>query len=287
LDGLKKTLDGLYETYAVGFLSTDPLELVRRYEDPKDQEIVGFVAAVLSLGRTELIRRAVGEVLHRMGASPFRFVAAFDPVPKLRDRGVFDGFVYRFYRGRDVGLLVWWLKQVIDQKGSIQSFFLEGYDEEEDDVGPALSRFVRRMLALETEPFYGALPLKGVGVRRFLSDPLDGSGCKRLNLFLRWMVRRDGLDLGLWQEVSPSKLVIPLDTHVARIGRRIGLTRRSSNDWRTALEITETLRRFDPYDPVKYDFALCRVGMLNVCPAVPDREGCSDCPVFRFCEVSG
>ena len=186
-----------------------------------------------------------------------------------------------------MGLLIWWLNQIIREEGSIRSFFLRGYNERDEDIGPSLSRFVRAIRELEREPFYPSLPFRGSGIHHFLADPSDGSGCKRLNLFLRWMVRRDGLDLGLWQEVSPSKLVIPLDTHVSRIGRRIGLTKRRSPGWRMALEITETLRGFDPQDPVKYDFALCRVGMLNSCPAVPDRAGCSPCPVFRFCEVSG
>lgn len=280
---LKKTLDELYITYHRDYLSSDPLELVRGYKDPRDQELVGFIAAFLALGRTDLIKNAVRSILERMGGSPHRFIRSFDPT---KDGEVFNGFVYRFYRGRDVGLLVWWLKQILQGEGSIKAFFLRRYDESDENIGPSLSRFVRAILKLETEPFYPFLPRRGLGVRHWLADPSDGSGCKRLNLFLRWMIRCDGLDLGLWPEVLSSQLVIPLDTYIARIGRRIGLTKRASPDWKMALEITESLKKFDPQDPVKYDFALCRVGMLNGCPVKPNTLVCSSCPLFLFCKIS-
>jgi uncharacterized protein (TIGR02757 family) len=280
---LKKTLDELYVTYHMDYLSSDPLELVREYKDPRDQELVGFIAALLALGRADLIKNAVRSILERMGGSPHRFIRSFDP---SKDGEVFNGFVYRFYRGRNVGLLVWWLKQILQGEGSIKAFFLRRYGESDENIGPSLSRFVRAILKLETEPFYPFLPRRGSGVRHWLADPSDGSGCKRLNLFLRWMVRCDGLDLGLWPEVSSSQLVIPLDTHIARIGRRIGLTKRASPDWKMALEITESLKKFDSQDPVKYDFALCRVGMLNGCPVKPNPVVCSSCPLFLFCENS-
>lgn len=280
---LKATLDALYATYHTDYLSTDPLEIARRYDDPGDQEIVGFIAAALALGRVDPMRKAIQDLLLRIGPSPSRFVEAFDP---SRDSAAFDGFVYRFYRNRDVALLVWWLKQILQEASSLRAFFLRQYDETESNIGPSLSRFVRAVLALKTKPLLPSLLPRGSGIRHFLADPSDGSGCKRLNLFLRWMVRRDGLDLGLWQEVSPTKLIIPLDTHVARIGQRIGLTQRTSPDWKMAVEITETLRRFDPNDPVKYDFALCRVGMLHTCPSEPNRSKCEPCPVFRFCKVA-
>ena len=159
---------------------------------------------------------------------------------------------------------------------------MKGYEEGDDHIGPSLSRFVRRILALATEPFYPSIS-KGTGIRHFLADPTDGSGCKRLNLFLRWMVRKDGIDLGLWKEVSAAKLIIPLDTHLIRLGTRLGLTTRKSPDWKMAVEITEALRGCDPDDPVKYDFALCTVGKLHACPARPDENRCRDCPVMPCC----
>ena len=280
LMSLKQTLNAIYDSYSVDYLNTDPLDTFRRYDDPRDQEIAGFIAAVFSLGRADLIKKAVRDLFERMGDSPFRFVSTFHP---SRDEKVFDGFVYRFYKDRDVGLLIWWLKQILDGFGSLKAFFLKGYNEKDEHIGPSLSRFVQAIQNLETNPFYPSLPEKGSGASHWLTDPKDGSGCKRLNLFLRWMVRHDNLDLGLWKEVSPSQLVIPLYTYIARIGRRIGLTKRASADWKMAVEITESLKRFDPHDPVKYDFALCRVGMLYGCSVTPEEEACKSCPLRRFC----
>lgn len=258
----------------------DPLEIVRAYTDPADQEIAGFIAASLALGRADLIRAAVRGVLGRMGPSPRRFVETFDPATGVSP---FQGFVYRFYRPLDIALLVWWMRQMVETGGGIGGFFMEGFHPDDPDIGPSLSRFVQAVFKLETRPVCPSLPEKGSGIRHFLADPADGSGCKRLNLFLRWMVRRDALDLGIWKDVSPSKLIIPLDTHVARLGKRLGLTRRSSPDWKMAVEITEGLRRFDPADPVKYDFALCTVGKLQACPDVFDEDSCKQCPVRTCC----
>ena len=279
---LQKTLDRLYEMYRADHLSMDPLEIVRRYDDPADQEIVGFIAAALALGRAELIRSAVEDVLERMRQLPRCFVETFDPG---KDVGAFQGFNYRFYREQDMVLLVWWMRQMLEVGGSIGGFFLKGYDPYEEDIGQSLSRFVKSVLTLKTTPVCDALPEKGSGIRHFLADPSDGSGCKRLNLYLRWMVRCDALDLGIWEEVSPAKLIIPLDTHIARLGKRLGLTRRANPDWKMAVEITEHLRRFDPKDPVKYDFALCTVGKRQACPDPLDRSVCMMCPVASCCRA--
>jgi uncharacterized protein (TIGR02757 family) len=278
---LKSVLDRLYQDYSLNHLQMDPLELVRNYSDPKDQEIAGLIAAFLALGRVELIRESVRKVLELFGRSPHAFVLNYDPE---RDRDLFHPFVYRFYRGKDLEKLVWWLQKILETNKTIERFFLRYYQTEDSDIGPALSRFIRGVLSLSPHPFYLEIPPKGSGIRHFLADPKDGSGCKRLNLFLRWMVRRDTLDLGLWRKVNPSKLIIPLDVHIARLGIKLGLTNRKSADWKMALEITESLRQFDPDDPVRYDFALCKVGMLYSCPDQFDPSHCSDCPLATFCK---
>jgi len=278
---LKKTLEELYQTYQLDYLSTDPLEIVKQYKNPKDQEVVGFIAAAMAFGQVELIKNGIQNILQKMTPSPYQFILNFDP--HLYGK-LFDNFVYRFYTPRDIGLLIWWITQMVRENGSIKNYFLKGYNEKDSNIGPSLSRFVRSILSLQTQPFYSSVPAKGYGIRFFLADPADGSACKRLNLFLRWMVRRDRLDLGIFREISPSKLIIPLDTHVARLSRRIGLTNRITSNWSMAVEITNTLRKFDPDDPVKYDFALCRVGMVNPCPEKPDNKKCSSCPVVRFCK---
>jgi uncharacterized protein (TIGR02757 family) len=277
---LKSLLDSLYRKYHAEYLIMDPLEIVRRYHDPQDQEVVAFIAAALAIGRVEMLKRAIEEVLQSMKISPFQFVRSFDPI---KDGKKFEGFKYRFYRASDIGLLMWWMHQMVDSRGSIEKFFLQEYHPGDPHIGPSLSRFVQAVLKFPVRPFFLRLPDRGAGIRHYLADPEYGSGCKRLNLFLRWMVRDDGLDLGLWKSVKASQLIIPLDTHVVRMGRCLGLTQRKSPDWKMAVEITESLRAMDPEDPVKYDIALCRLGKLYACPAEPNPVTCGHCPAHRNC----
>lgn len=280
---LKIILDRLYKDYSLDHLHMDPLELVRHYSYPQDREIGGFIAAFLAVGQVDLIRKSVGQVFDLLGDSPYRFVLDYDPV---KSRNLFSGFQYRFYKGEDLHRFIWWMQKMFVREKTIERFFLHCYDACDPHIGPSLSRFVQAVLSLEPHPFYRTVPEKGCGIRHFLADPRDGSGCKRLNLFLRWMVRKDDLDLGLWRHINPSKLIIPLDVHIARLGVKLGFTHRNSADWKMALEITESLKEFDPTDPVKYDFALCKVGMLYHCPDPYEESYCSDCPLSRFCSLS-
>ncbi len=265
---LKQLLDELYHHYSRSvFLSTDPISIPHEYRHPDDREIAAFVAASLAYGNVKQIHRSTIAALEVMGKSPARFIRRFDPAC---DAARFQRFVHRFNSGVDLALLCHLLRQAIAAAGSLQAFFLKGYDPTHDDIGPALTSFVERMLSLDVSPFYpsGLLPAKA-GIRFFFPSPAQGSACKRLNLFLRWMVRRgDEIDFGLWTEVSPSKLIVPLDTHVARISRQLRLTRIKQPNWRMAKEVTRRLRTFDPDDPVKYDFALCRLGILK--QPIPD-----------------
>lgn len=277
---LRNKLNQLYREYDTTYLKLDPLDLVRRYSDPKDQEIAGFIAAALSIGQYELIRKAVTDVLSRMNASPFEFVSAFDP---SRCHRIFSDFVYRFYRGRDIGLLISLMARAICEFGSLEQCFLQGYHPDDPDIGKALSGFVRRLLSYDVRPFYDQIPGRGSGIRHFLADPADGSTCKRLNLYLRWMVRKDPVDLGVWKSIPAAMLVMPVDTHIARLAPRLGLTQRKSADWKMAQEITESLREFDPDDPVKYDFALCTTGKLNTCSDNPEKSTCNACPLQGAC----
>jgi uncharacterized protein (TIGR02757 family) len=170
---------------------------------------------------------------------------------------------------------------MIDRAGSIEGFFAEGYDSSSQDVTGALDSLSTRALALDLAAAYGRVPRKA-GVHYFFPRPSAGSGCKRLNLFLRWMVRHDALDLGVWTRVSPAKLIVPLDTHVIRVGRCLRLTRRASPGWAMAHDITASLRTLDPDDPVKYDFALCHLGMMNAC-GFSRRQVDAQCPLRGVC----
>ena len=258
---LRRRLDELYAAYNREDAAADPIQIVRRYADPADQEVVGFCAAALAFGRVASVLNTVETLTAIMGPRPAEYVRSFDPAaphPELRR------MVHRWTRGRDLVALVWLLRQMIDRSGSIERFFCDGDDDRAPDLSDALDSFSRRALALDLRAAYGRVP-KRAGVCYFFPRPSAGSGCKRLNLFLRWMVRRDALDLGVWSRVTPSQLIVPLDTHVIRVGRCLRLTRYTSPGWRMAVDITASLRRLDPDDPVKYDFALCHIGMMNAC----------------------
>lgn len=256
---LKRRLDDLYRHYDLRFVDPDPLQLVRAYAEPRDREVVGLLASALAYGSVALIKRSVQRVLSELGPSPARAVRALDPRELA---GRLAGFRHRFNDGRDVACLLGFAGKMLRSHGSVEGFFAEGFRPGAADVREALCSFSARALALDGHGLNGRgrLP-RSAGVRYFLPSPRDGSACKRLNLYLRWMVRRGGVDLGLWRSVPPSALVIPLDAHVLAIARRLRLTRRRSPSWAMAEEITRRLRRLDPEDPVKYDFAFHRMGL--------------------------
>jgi uncharacterized protein (TIGR02757 family) len=197
-------------------------------------------------------------VLAVVGPAPATYVRDFTP---HRDAAAFAGIVHRWTREKDIVALLWVLRQMVTATGSIEAFFLRG-DDGAPDVERALDSFSARAMALDLTKAYGRVP-KRPGVCYFFPRPSAGSACKRLNLFLRWMVRRDALDLGVWTRVEPARLIVPLDTHVIRMGRYLKLTSYKSPGWRMARDITSSLRTLDPIDPVKYDFALCHLSMAH------------------------
>lgn len=254
LAGIKARLDRLCAIYGPTFPTEDPIRFPRRYAGPEDREIVAFISAALAYGRLAQIGRSIEAVLSTLGESPARAVRRLQPVRTAR---ALSGFSHRFNSGRDVTLMLWILGRMLRRHGSLNAAFLEGYRRSHRDVGPALSDFCRRAMEIDLPdlPKPRGGPARA-GVRWFFSSPADGSACKRMNMFLRWVVRRRGVDLGLWRGVPASKLVMPLDTHVARVSRRLGFSRRRSADWRMALEVTAALRRLAPRDPVRYDYAI-------------------------------
>lgn len=280
---LKARLDWLYDRYGASYLATDPVQFPHRYARDDDREVAGFLASALAYGRVAQVRRSVETVLAYLGDHPGRAARTLPLVKMARD---LRGFAHRFNTGRDVAILIHILGTMQREEGSIGAAFARSLGEAHDDVGEALSAFCRRALDTPIAPLTksGRIPATA-GVRFFFSSPAGGSSCKRLNLFLRWMVRRDAIDLGVWPHVPASKLVVPLDTHVARISRYIGLSDRLSADWKMALEVTRSLRALDPADPVRYDFAICRLGILDACPARRDPVKCAGCGIRSICRL--
>lgn len=279
--GLRPALERLYRQYDDPGAAADPIQIVRRYASPADREIAGFCAAALAFGRVASVLHSVDRVLDVLGPAPAAFVGRFDP---RRDGGPLRTFVHRWASGRDVIALLWILRHMLEA-GSIEAYFLRGARPGAEDVSAALDSFSARARAIDLRPVYGRQP-RTPGVHYFFPRPSAGSACKRLNLFLRWMVRRDRVDPGVWSRVSPAGLVVPLDTHVIRVGRCLGLTSRLSPGWRMAAEITASLRALDARDPVKYDFSLCHLGMADVC-GFGRARGDAGCPLAGYCHPHG
>jgi uncharacterized protein (TIGR02757 family) len=293
---LKTTLDRLYADFNYPDSAADPIHIVRRYGRPDDREVVGFLAASLAFGRVASVLQSIERLLAVVGDHPAAYVRRFDPA---REMPLFANLVHRWIGGRDLVALLWIMRQMIDRSGSIEGFFLEGDDASAPDVTLGLDSFSTRALSLDLTAAYGPPkggrhgPPKGghhvrgggypaLGVCYFFPRPSAGSACKRLNLFLRWMVRQDALDLGVWSRVTPARLVVPLDTHVIRVGRCLRLTRYTSPGWPMARDITRSLSRLDSGDPVKYDFALCHLGMMNAC-GFNRTQADAQCPLRGVC----
>jgi len=275
---LEPRLDDLYRTFDHVDAASDPVHIVRRYTAPDDREVVGFCAAALAFGRVASVLQSIESLLAVMGPRPAAFVRSFDPA---RHRAPIDPLVHRWIRGRDLVGLLLILQRMLREAGTIERFFVAGDDPAAPDIAPALEAFSTRALETDLRPAYGRVP-KRAGVCYFFPRPSAGSACKRLNLFLRWMVRRDAIDLGTWTLVSPSRLIIPLDTHVIRLGRCLRLTRYSTPGWRMAAQITASLRALNAEDPIRYDFSLCHVGMMNAC-GYQRPQGDRQCPLRGVC----
>lgn len=237
----------------------DPLEFLYRYDEVRDREVVGLVASTLAYGRVNQILSSVEKALGVLGPEPARFVT--DTSDK-EVRRLFKGFKHRFTTGSDMAALLVGAGRAVQVHGSLNTCFEAGLDPRDETVVPAMERFATEVMGLA-----------GCQCDFTLPSTAGGSACKRLNLYLRWMVRRDEVDPGGWDGISPSMLVIPLDTHMFRTGLALGMTRRKTADLKTALEITEGFRRIAPEDPVRYDFCLTRLGIREEMSLLDFLEG--------------
>jgi uncharacterized protein (TIGR02757 family) len=275
---LRSGLDTLYAEFNADHSAADPVWMVRRFDRADDREIVGFIASALAFGRVQSVLNSIEGMLAVMGPSPAAFVRRFDPA---RDRHCFAHLVHRWTNGADFAAMVWILRQMLDRSGSVEAFFAEGLADDAVDVSGALESFSTRALAMDVTPIYGRRKPKP-GVAYFFSRPSSGGACKRLNLYLRWMVRQDRVDMGVWKKVRPGQLIVPLDTHIIRVGKCLRLTTKKSPGWRMAADITASLRAIDPADPIKFDFSICHLGMMNAC-GFGKRGGDTNCPLRGAC----
>jgi uncharacterized protein (TIGR02757 family) len=246
---LKKKLDSLYNKYnRVRYVHPDPLEFLYSYKKIRDREIAGLIASSLAYGRVAQILLSVSFVLDKMNPSPYLFLNESTYKSICR---TFEGFRHRFAGSSELVALLWGIKNVIDRFGSLHKCFSDGFSQDDETIIRAMTFFSTQLISGKNKPGH------------LVAMPEKGSACKRMNLFLRWMVRKDRVDPGGWGGVPLSKLIIPLDTHMHRISIALNLTKRKQANMHTALEITSGFKKIVPEDPVKYDFALTRLGIRD------------------------
>jgi uncharacterized protein (TIGR02757 family) len=273
---IKHALERIYKKYnRFGAIKPDPLQFVYRYDESCDMEIAALLASALAYGRVEQIEKSLDNLFDLMGKSPAEFAGNFGRA----ERKKLKNFKHRFTKGDDISDLLELLRDVLNDFGGIESFFLAGYNLDDENIIPALSKFCDTLLACYTQNHRGRL---SKGLAYLLPKPALRSTCKRLNLFLRWMVRKDDVDTGLWVSVDKSKLIVPLDVHMARLSRILGFHTHKTISMKTAAAVTRSFAAFEPNDPVKYDFALSRIGIVENCTG-KCRIGCEACELFKFC----
>lgn len=249
--GLKHLLENLYTSYKFKFSSKDPVWTLHRFSDEKDIELMGLISSAYSYGLVDQINRFISVLFEKTGNKPYEFTINFS---KRKDKKYLKDLYYRFNTGDDLIKLFDSLNKVLLKHSSLRNLFISYYNNNDENIISALSGFAGEINS--------SSKVKGSNYYQYLiSNPQNGSTCKRMNLFLRWMIRKDEIDLGLWNEIPPSKLIIPVDTHVARASKKLRLVQRKSVDLKFALELTSRLKKFDAVDPVKYDFALCHAGI--------------------------
>lgn len=295
---IQKALDRIYDPpLLINLIKNDPVEFPHLYQDPGDIEISGFIASALAFGRIGLFKPVIKKILSLSDGSLSDYITNFDPQKDLK---YFEGLYYRMCKGVDIVCLVYILREVLRKYGSIHNLFYCCFDEHSqarcltyrqidrsaglpdnnqinrsgwkpdqrmtgvssnENIREILKRFVEKLREIDTTPVYGD-NVHPRGLLQLLPSPTNGGPCKRLNMYLRWMVRQDdGIDFGLWDRISPSILIIPLDTHIIRICKNLNMTTKKSPTWIMAEEITENFRVLSPEDPLKYDFALCHLGV--------------------------
>jgi len=252
-DKLKDFLDAKVEQFnQPNFIENDPIVIPHQFSKKEDIEITGFWASVLAWGQRVTIINKCNELFGLMDNAPHDFIMNH----KESDLKRLLNFKHRTFNTTDTLYFIAFFKNFYTQHDSLEQAFLTGINPRDTDMANSLIQFHDSFFALPDAP---------ERTRKHIATPARKSACKRLNMYLRWMVRQDdkGVDFGIWKNISPSQLVCPCDVHVDRIARKLGLITRKQTDWRTAIELTENLKTLDPHDPVKYDFALFGLGVIE------------------------
>ncbi len=253
IEDLKTFLDEKVLTYnQADFIENDPIQIPHQFSRLQDIEIMGFWTAVLAWGQRKTIINKAKELVRLMDGSPYDFIKNHQE----KDRQAFEQFKHRTFQATDTLYFLEFLQHFYQKHDSLEIAFSRHLNENDEHVGNALIGFHELFFSLPDAP---------QRTRKHIATPARKSSCKRLNMFLRWMVRQDdkGVDLGVWKTIQPRQLLMPLDVHVDRIARQLGLLHRKQRDWKSVLELTKNLHQFDKNDPVKYDFALFGIGVME------------------------
>jgi uncharacterized protein (TIGR02757 family) len=257
LAALHEYLDALVDQHErPDFIDGDPISIPHAFDDPRDQEVIGLYAALLAWGRRDVMLRKLEELCERMDHAPYRFVRSFDPD---RDAAALDGFVHRTFQPVDARWLTINFSEALDRYETVEGLFgahcPAGDEAEASPVAAMLQGVSTTLLTINDDT-----PQR---LRKHLARPDAGSACKRLNMYLRWMVRPGPVDLDLWTVLDPSDLMLPVDVHVGRQARALGLLERKSNDWTAVRRLTAICRHFCAPDPARYDFAFFGIGVQD------------------------
>lgn len=275
-------LEKVYRRYhRTEYLGSDPLAVVHQLRTAEDREIGALYAALLAYGNVKQINASLRKLFEAMDGQPAAFVHDFS-YRSARER--LGPFKHRFTDAEDVLCLAHLIHQRTRSR-PLQRWFADCVQSCDEDFAPAAGRFIGLLLSGDFgRHFDERRMLAKASFKHFVPRPERGSACKRLYLFLRWMIReRDGIDLGLWESIEPDKLLIPVDTHILRISNKLGFTSKQTASLAAAREITSVLRRVDPADPVRFDFSLCRLGILKQCPSTSSLDTCRECALEPIC----
>lgn len=234
------------------FIKEDPISIPHRFSLKQDKEISGFFASIFAWGNRRIIINKTTELMSRMDNAPHQFITQHEE----KDRQKLLGFVHRTFNDTDLLYFIEFLQQHYLQYDSLESAFTRSMKKDDINVEAALRGFYNYFFSLEYVP---------QRTTKHIATPVRKSSCKRINMYLRWMVRKDngGVDFGIWQQIKPHQLICPIDLHVARVAKRFQLLKRSQTDWLAAVELTDYLKKLDPDDPAKYDFALFGLGVVE------------------------
>lgn len=270
---LRSILDDLVIHYDRGYIESDPIKFVHRFDEPPDREWSALLASSLAFGNVKAIFTCLEKLFDRMGRSPMEFLLT---QPKRAIQQATSGIYHRWVTSEDLSVFFQACAKLYRRRSSLEAFFVS-----ESDLECGMNRFSSEM-KLQFSSILGSSKLTR-GLAFLIPNPKQKSVCKRLNLFLRWMVRRTSPDLGLWTRITPGQLFLPMDVHLTAMMKHLNLVPPRAQGWSLVRQATERLCLFDPQDPVKYDFALSRLGILGKCLHRYEKEICKLCPVRNFC----